>query len=159
MQNCKKLIKFKFFYQVMEMALDGWRFLVLSPAFAIHWGFQEKNQQSKIRKMQVNKNRRRFNEFEKEVRAKYEARNGKSTIINLNGKRNIIKHGINSKQLNNNKTKVKTQKKELHVKKKETKEITKYNGIIRTTKFLPVTYKPLFYEYDLAGPKFGDNIE
>ena len=114
----------------MEMALDGWRFLVLSPAFAIHWGFQEKNQQSKIRKMQVNKNRRRFNEFEKEVRAKYEARNGKSTIINLNGKRNIIKNGINSKHLNNNKIKVKTPKKGLQVNKKETKEITKYNDIL-----------------------------
>ena len=62
------------------MALDGWRFFVLSPAFAIHWGFQELNQQSKIRTWQVNKNRRRFNEFEKEVRAKYENRNVKGAI-------------------------------------------------------------------------------
>ena len=65
----------------MEMALDGWKFLVLSPAYAIHWGFQEKNQQSKVRKMQVNKNRQRFSGFEKEVRAKYAARNTKGASI------------------------------------------------------------------------------
>jgi hypothetical protein len=139
----------------MEMALDGWRFLVLSPAFAIHWGFQEKNQQSKIRKMQVNKNRRRFNEFEKEVRAKYEVRNGKSSIFGHNGKR---KHGIKSKPSNIHKIKVKSKKKEVNVNRIETKAITKHSLVMQTPKFHPVTYKPLFYEYDMAGPKIGDSI-
>ena len=106
--------------------------------------------------MQVNKNRRRFNEFEKEVRAKYQARNGKSAIISINGKRDPNKHGNKSTQSNINKGQVITKKEELKANKIPTKD--KHNEIIRTTKFPPVTYKPLFYEYDLAGPKFGDNI-
>ena len=65
------------------MALDGWRFFVLSPAFAIHWGFQELNQQSQFRIMQVNKNRRRFNEFKKEVRIKYKNRNVNGAITRI----------------------------------------------------------------------------
>ena len=131
----------------MEMALDGWKFLVLSPAFAIHWGFQEKNQQNKLRKMQVNKNRRRFNEFEKEVRAKYAARNDKGAKKSFYVEKTSIKIGAKkpSKPYKSNNVKSKL------------KEITQRNLPMQTTNIQPVT-RPLFYEYDLAGPKFDDNM-
>lgn len=131
----------------MEMALDGWKFLVLSPAYAIHWGFQEKNQQTKLRKMQVNKNRRRFNEFEKEVRAKYAAKNGKSAITDVANKKK------NSKQDNKLKT-LSVNNKNINLK---TKEKPQHNSIKRIREFEPVT-KPDFYEDDFAGPKFNDDI-
>ena len=129
----------------MEMALDGWKFLVLSPAFAIHWGFQEKIQQSKLRKMQVNKNRRRFNEFEKEIREKYAARNSKGATPTFNGNESSMNADKKLKTFTSNHVKLKTE------------GITQRTSIMRTPDFQPVT-RPLFYEYDLAGPRFDDNM-
>ena len=100
----------------MEMALDGWKFLVLSPAYAIHWGFQEKNQQSKVRKMQVNKNRQRFSGFEKEIRAKYAARNTKGANIPFDVMKN--KSNRNGAKLKDNypNTKKRPKKKKIEIK-------------------------------------------
>ena len=82
------------------MALDGWTFLVLSPSFAIHWGFQERHQQNKVRKLQTYENFYRFMEFEKEIQAKYAARNGKefnSTAIAKKIALDIIKREIDAR--------------------------------------------------------------
>ena len=145
----------------MEMSLDGWKFFVLSPAFAIHWGFQEKNQQTKLRKMQVNKNRQRYSIFEREVRAKYAARNSKGTKIPLKStdKKNIYDK-VGSKHQTNKNIRNKSDKRN--------KETLIENSSIRPN-HLPtsnkgdenerrVTYKPIIEEYDFAGPQFGDNI-
>ena len=140
----------------MEMALDGWKFLVLSPAFAIHWGFQERNQQNKMRKMQVNKNRQRFNAFEREVRAKYAAKNNKGASLpfNASNKKDIYPK-VSSKLSTNRNTK--------HKSKKKGKEnvIVQYTTKQTKTKMLKypkTTHKPLFYESDFAGPKFDDGM-
>ena len=129
------------------MALDGWRFLVLSPSYAIHWGFQEKNQQNKLRKMQVNANRRRFNEFEKEVRAKYVAKNGNIHIPGVINKKKILKK--------NNKMNTSTvSNKEINLKRNGSDE---GNSGKKIRDSQPVTNQDSF-EYDISGPKFSDDI-
>ena len=132
----------------MEMALDGWKFHVLSPAFAIHWGFQEKTQQGKIRKLQINRNRKRFNEFEKEVRAKYFAKNGKDARFGNKKKklRPEEKATLSNSGLSNQNEK---------------------SGEEGTTRRISVTQEKidddegnpkLFYEYDFEGQKFDGNL-
>ena len=49
--------------QVMEMAIAGWKFYVLSPAFTIHWGFHFAGYQSEHRVKETEKNRIRFKEY------------------------------------------------------------------------------------------------
>ena len=130
----------------MEMALDGWKFLVLSPAFAIHWGFQEKNQQGKIRKLQINRNRKRFNDFEKEVRAKYFAKNGKDARFKKKKLRPEEKATSSNSGISNQNEKL---------------------GDEGTTRRTSVTqemidddegHPKLFYEYDFEGQKFDGNL-
>ena len=141
----------------MEMALDGWKFLVLSPAYAIHWGFQEKNQQSKVRKMQVNKNRQRFSGFEKEVRAKYATRNTKGANIPFEALKN--KSNRNGAKLKDNypNTKKRSKKKKLEIKFSSgpANPVTKALLDKREHKS---TYKPIFDENDFADIQFGDNL-
>ena len=145
----------------MEMALDGWKFFVLSPAFAIHWGFQEKNQQTKLRKMQVNKNRQRYSIFEREVRAKYAARHSKDTKIPLksNNKKNIYDK-VGSKHQTNKNIKNKSDKRN---KETLTEKFSLRQNHLPTSNQIDknerrVTYKPIIEEYDFAGPQFGDNL-
>ena len=145
----------------MEMALDGWKFFVLSPVFAIHWGFQEKNQQTKLRKMQVNKNRQRYSIFEREVRAKYAARNSKGTKIPLKStdKKNIYdKVGIKHQTNINIKNKSDKRKEETLTEKFTLRPNHLPTSIKRDENQRIVTYKPIIEEYDFAGPQFGDNI-
>ena len=130
----------------MEMALDGWKFLVLSPAFAIHWGFQEKTQQGKIRKLQINRNRKRFNEFEKEVRAKYFAKNGKDARFVKKKLRPEEKVTSSNGGISNQNDKL-------------GEEATKRRTSVTQEKIDDDEGHPkLFYEYDFEGQKFDGNL-
>ena len=53
------------------MHTAGWTFHVLSPIFAIHWGFQVKKGRPNWREKQNSKNRIRFKSFKNEVLARY----------------------------------------------------------------------------------------
>ena len=54
------------------MTLAGWEFSVLSPAYAIHWGFQtKKNRKGHYRAKQIEANSRRLPAFKRETKAKY----------------------------------------------------------------------------------------
>lgn len=130
----------------MEMALDGWKFHVLSPAFAIHWGFQEKTQQGKIRKLQINRNRKRFNEFEKEVRAKYFAKNGKDARFVKKKLRPEEKVTSSNGGISNQNDKL-------------GEEATKRRTSVTQEKIDDDEGHPkLFYEYDFEGQKFDGNL-
>ena len=59
----KKLRSIPFLQQVMEMAFAGWRFFVLSPAFAIHWGFHNPGYRTNDRKREVRHIHIRFKSF------------------------------------------------------------------------------------------------
>ena len=130
----------------MEMALDGWKFHVLSPAFAIHWGFQEKTQQGKIRKLQINRNRKRFNDFEKEVRAKYFAKNGKDARFVKKKLRPEEKVTSSNGGISNQNDKL-------------GEEATKRRTSVTQEKIDDDEGHPkLFYEYDFEGQKFDGNL-
>ena len=53
--TCQK--KSYLYFQVYEMFIAGWTFHVLSPIFAIHWGFQNKKSRPSWRERQNNHNR------------------------------------------------------------------------------------------------------
>ena len=53
------------------MHTAGWTFHVLSPIFAIHWGFQVKKGRPNWRERQNSKNRVRFKSFKNEVLVRY----------------------------------------------------------------------------------------
>ena len=53
------------------MALAGWRFFVLSPAFAIHWGLQSPGYQNDDRLSEVESNSLRFKKYVYEKIYKY----------------------------------------------------------------------------------------
>lgn len=54
------------------MWVDDWTFQVISPIFAIHWGFQESiDGYSESRKKQINDNTEKFNDFKKEIWLRY----------------------------------------------------------------------------------------
>ena len=53
------------------MFVADWKFQVLSPVFAIHWGLQQKKGRPGWRERQNNNNRRRFNKFKSEIYARY----------------------------------------------------------------------------------------
>ena len=57
--------------QAYEMWTAGWQFQVLSPAFALHWGLQDKKGRPSWRERQNSNNRRKFPHFKKEIFAKY----------------------------------------------------------------------------------------
>ena len=65
------LRRYVVFHQVYEMNKAGWTFHVLSPLYLIHWGFQESNQQPAYRKTQIQENSKKYNQFNKEIGAKY----------------------------------------------------------------------------------------
>ena len=58
-------------YQAYEMWMAGWTFEVLSPIFAIHWGFQKKSERPPWREKQNNQNRIRFDRFKAELLGRY----------------------------------------------------------------------------------------
>ena len=60
-----------FSFQVYEMWESGWTFKVLSPVFAVHYGFQEKRGRPAWREMQNNRNRKKLDRFKAEVQAKH----------------------------------------------------------------------------------------
>ncbi len=57
--------------QVLEMKMSGWRFLVLSPAFAVHWGFQERRTRPQWRERQVYENSKKMGQFKLELETKF----------------------------------------------------------------------------------------
>ncbi|KAH1005824.1 hypothetical protein HUJ04_006738 [Dendroctonus ponderosae] len=57
--------------QVYEMFVAGYEFLVLSPIFTCHWGLQVKKTRPPWREHQNNLNRRQFDQFKKEIFARY----------------------------------------------------------------------------------------
>ena len=77
------------------MQTAGWTFHVLSPIFAIHWGFQVKKDRPKWREGQNSNNRLRFKSFKNEVLARY----GKAEIKIENS--NDSKEKIGKKQSKN----------------------------------------------------------
>ena len=81
------------------MHTAGWTFHVLSPIFAIHWGFQVKKGRPNWRERQNSNNRIRFKSFKNEVLARY----GKGEIkIENNSDTNEINGKKQSKNNNNN---------------------------------------------------------
>lgn len=59
--------------QVYEMYVAGWKFLVLNKAFTSHWGFQSLKSRPQWRAKQQEKNNAKFDEFAKELTARYDA--------------------------------------------------------------------------------------
>ncbi|XP_050293938.1 beta-1,4-glucuronyltransferase 1 isoform X2 [Anthonomus grandis grandis] len=57
--------------QVYEMFVSGYEFQVLSPIFSCHWGLQVKKNRPPWREHQNNQNRKLFDQFKKEIFAKY----------------------------------------------------------------------------------------
>lgn len=57
--------------QVYEMNKSGWEFHVLSPLYAVHWGFQERRDQPAFRDRQVKRNEVKYLAFKREMAAKY----------------------------------------------------------------------------------------
>lgn len=58
-------------FQVYEMYVAGYKFLVLSPVFTCHWGLQRKQARPAWREQQNNANRKRFDIFKSEIFARY----------------------------------------------------------------------------------------
>ncbi|XP_014260670.1 beta-1,4-glucuronyltransferase 1 isoform X2 [Cimex lectularius] len=57
--------------QVYEMYVAGYEFFVLSPVFTIHWGLQNRKGRPSWRERQNTNNRRNFDQFKREVFARY----------------------------------------------------------------------------------------
>ena len=68
----------------MEMALAGWRFFVLSPAFAIHWGLQKPGYQKHDRLLEVANNFFRFRPFLGEKISQYKDEYGNFRLMYMN---------------------------------------------------------------------------
>ena len=58
----------------MEMAIAGWKFFVLSPSFAIHWGFHYAGYQDEHRVKEVANNRFLFKGYMEEKIKQYSAK-------------------------------------------------------------------------------------
>lgn len=58
-------------FQVYEMFVAGYEFYVLSPIFTCHWGLQVKKGRPPWREHQNNQNRKLFDNFKKEIFARY----------------------------------------------------------------------------------------
>lgn len=61
----------KCIFQVYEMFVAGYEFYVLSPIFTCHWGLQVKKGRPPWREHQNNQNRKLFDNFKKEIFARY----------------------------------------------------------------------------------------
>ena len=97
------------------MHTAGWTFHVLSPIFAVHWGFQVKKGRPNWRESQNSKNRIRFKSFKNEVLARY----GKGEIkIENNSSDNTKENKNDKKQSKNNNNNAEEQKKEIPEEKK-----------------------------------------
>ncbi|KAL1114818.1 hypothetical protein AAG570_007642, partial [Ranatra chinensis] len=57
--------------QVYEMYVAGYQFYVLSPVFTIHWGLQNRKGRPSWRERQNANNRKHFDQFKREVFARY----------------------------------------------------------------------------------------
>ena len=55
------------------MYVAGWKFFVLNTAFTSHWGFQSLKQRPQWRAKQSENNNHKFDEFAKELTARYSA--------------------------------------------------------------------------------------
>ena len=75
----------------MEMALAGWRFFVLSPAFSIHWGLQSPGYQNDNRLSEVKANSIRFKKFVDEKINKYRNINDTNNINYVDAEMKRIK--------------------------------------------------------------------
>ena len=53
------------------MSKAGWEFFVLSPCYAVHWGFQSKEDRPAWRERQNNVNSLKFAAFARELKTKY----------------------------------------------------------------------------------------
>ena len=73
-----------FFTKVMEMAFAGWRFFVLSPAFAIHRGLHNPGYKTHDRQLEVVNNRFRFKSFLEEKVSQYKDGHGKFRLMYMN---------------------------------------------------------------------------
>ena len=62
---------FIIFIQAYEMYVAGYEFLVLDNAFASHWGFQSIKTRPKYRALQQEANNKHFDDFAKEIKARY----------------------------------------------------------------------------------------
>ena len=66
------------------MAFAGWRFFVLSPAFAIHWGFHNPGYRTNYRKREVRHNHIRFKTFLEDKFKQYTDKNGSFRLMYMN---------------------------------------------------------------------------
>lgn len=57
--------------QVYEMYVAGYQFFVLSPVFTVHWGLQQRKGRPSWRERQNTNNRKNFDQFKREVFARY----------------------------------------------------------------------------------------
>ena len=100
-------------------------------------------------------------DFEREVWAKYAAKNSKGTKIPLksNDKKNIYDK-VGSKYQSNKNIKNKSGKRNKEIIKEKLPMSPNLASISNTRdeNDRKVTYKPIIEEYDFAGPQFGDNL-
>ena len=68
----------------MEMAFAGWRFFVLSPAFAIHWGLQNPGYKKHDRHLEEADNFFRFMPFLDEKVLQYKDKYGNFRLMYMN---------------------------------------------------------------------------
>ena len=90
----KKLRSISFLQQVMEMAFAGWRFFVLSPAFAIHWGFHNEGYKTNERKREVRHNFLHFKTFLEEKLMQYKDKNGNFQLMYMNNEAKKIYENV-----------------------------------------------------------------
>ena len=90
----KKLRSIPFLQQVMEMAFAGWRFFVLSPAFAIHRGFHNPGYKTNDRKREVRHNFLHFKTFFEEKLMQYKDKNGSFQLMYMNNEAKKIYENV-----------------------------------------------------------------
>ena len=66
------------------MAFAGWRFFVLSPAFAIHRGLHNAGYKTHDRQLEVANNRFRFKSFVEEKVSQYKDQQGNFRLMYMN---------------------------------------------------------------------------
>ena len=82
----------------MEMAFSGWKFYVLSPAFAIHWDLQNPGYQKKERLLEVAHNYFRFKSFLSEKISAYQDKNWKFPLSYMNKEVKKIRKIVNENE-------------------------------------------------------------
>ena len=69
------------------MFIAGYLFQVLSPAFSCHWGLQQKKHRPAWREQQNNLNRKKFENFKKEVFVRF-----KNVTLSFSEKKKKVVH-------------------------------------------------------------------